>query len=272
MKTHDKKAGFSLIELSIVLVIIGLLIGGVLAGQSLMRSAELRAFSTEYQRYTSAVLAFRNKYNAIPGDMSNATTYWGTDTNGCPGVNTTTMRGHTTTCDGDGNSMIEPSAASSNEMFRFWQHLSNAGMIEGRFSGITGDFSVGSNIAYTAGLNIPKSRLADAQWTVTYVGSRNIASGFYFDGEYDNAYIFGKGIDGTQPVLKPEEAWNLDTKFDDGKPGLGVLTTAKSSTQANASTGCSNVNYTTGASIAATSDYLLTNKSVICTLIIKTQM
>ena len=48
------RQGFSLVELSIVLVILGLLTGGILAGQSLIRAAELRAVTTEYQRYTAA--------------------------------------------------------------------------------------------------------------------------------------------------------------------------------------------------------------------------
>lgn len=58
---------FSLVELSIVLVILGLLTGGILAGQSLIRAAELRAVSTEYSRYITATQSFRDKYFAVPG-------------------------------------------------------------------------------------------------------------------------------------------------------------------------------------------------------------
>ena len=68
---------FSLVELSIVLVILGLLTGGILAGQSLIRAAELRAVTTEYQRYVAAVQTFRDKYMALPGDMPNAIAFWG---------------------------------------------------------------------------------------------------------------------------------------------------------------------------------------------------
>ena len=70
--------GFSLVELSIVLVILGLLVGGVLTGQSLIRAAELRSVSTEYSRYVASVHTFRDKYFALPGDMTNATQFWGT--------------------------------------------------------------------------------------------------------------------------------------------------------------------------------------------------
>ena len=75
--------GFSLVELSIVLVILGLLTGGILAGQSLIRASELRAVSTEFQRYVAAVNTFRDKYFMLPGDMSNATAFWGEDAAQC---------------------------------------------------------------------------------------------------------------------------------------------------------------------------------------------
>ena len=69
--------GFSLVELSIVLVILGLLTGGILAGQSLIRASELRAATAEYQRYATSIQSFRDKYMALPGDMTNATRFWG---------------------------------------------------------------------------------------------------------------------------------------------------------------------------------------------------
>ena len=68
MKASTAQPGFSLVELSIVLVILGLLTGGILAGQSLIRAAELRSISTDYSRYIAAVQAFRDKYFALPGD------------------------------------------------------------------------------------------------------------------------------------------------------------------------------------------------------------
>ena len=69
--------GFSLVEMAIVIDIIGLLVGGVLAGQNLMRAAEIRSIIEEEQRILGAVQAFQDKYAALPGDMSNATSVWG---------------------------------------------------------------------------------------------------------------------------------------------------------------------------------------------------
>ena len=58
------RQGFSLVELSIVLVILGLLVGGVLSGQSLIRASELRKYTTSADKYKTAILSFRDKYFA----------------------------------------------------------------------------------------------------------------------------------------------------------------------------------------------------------------
>ena len=64
-----QQVGFTLIELSIVLVIIGLIVGGVLTGQDLIKAAEIRATVGQYEKYNTAVNTFRTKYNGIPGDL-----------------------------------------------------------------------------------------------------------------------------------------------------------------------------------------------------------
>src|SRR3984885_348580 len=69
----EKEKGFTLIELSIVLVIIGLIVGGVLVGQDLIRAAQVRATVTQIEKYNSAVNTFRGKYGALPGDLNAGT-------------------------------------------------------------------------------------------------------------------------------------------------------------------------------------------------------
>jgi prepilin-type N-terminal cleavage/methylation domain-containing protein len=126
--------GFSLIELSIVLVILGLLTGGVLTGQNLIRAAELRSITTEFQNYQASVMTFRNKYMALPGDMVNATSFWasagGTGADAiCFAVESTGAE----TCNGNGDGSIGELGAPS-ERYRFWQHLANAGLVQGSYT------------------------------------------------------------------------------------------------------------------------------------------
>jgi prepilin-type N-terminal cleavage/methylation domain-containing protein len=70
-----KAGGFTLIEMSIVLVIIGLLVGGVLVGQDLIRAAQVRKTGTLIEQLNTAVNTFKLKYNCLPGDCANASDF-----------------------------------------------------------------------------------------------------------------------------------------------------------------------------------------------------
>lgn len=265
------KKAFSLVELSIVLVILGLLVGGVLAGQSLIRAAELRAVSTEYSRYSTATRSFRDKYFAFPGDLNNAESFWGTDAGGCPGTSATTSGPGIATCNGDGNGQVGASGNTS-EMYRFWQHMANAGMIEGSFTGVPNTTNITTWAHSTSTPNVPKSKMANGMWFISYTGVPTVGSTSFFDGtDLGSPFFFSNAanVSSTGPILKPEEAWNIDTKMDDGKPGTGGVQTMKNPTQANATTGCSDQAYTTTVSIASSSNYLLSNSNRACSLIIK---
>lgn len=112
---------FSLVELSIVLVILGLLVGGILAGKSLVKASELRKVINDLHDYRTAMYSFRDKYFYWPGDMPNATSFWGSSV-----------------YNGNGNAIIEDANASANaqgENLGAWQHLQAAGLIKGAFTG-----------------------------------------------------------------------------------------------------------------------------------------
>lgn len=260
------RQAFSLVELSIVLVILGLLTGGILAGQSLIRASELRAAATEYSRYVAAIGSFRDKYFALPGDMVNATKFWGAAT--CPGTNaspSTTVA----TCDGDGNGAIQTNAANANEVFRFWQHLANAGLIEGSYSGVSNS-ATATGAEARLSWNVPASKLGRAGWSPQYFGTITIngsGSGL-FEGDYGNLFYFGAvgpgNLTGDPSILKPEEAWNIDTKLDDGRPGSGRVTTWE------VSTGCHDATPSTTVAIGGTANYALSNSALACSLFIKT--
>ncbi len=221
------RTAFSLVELSIVLVILGLLTGGILAGRSLIRASELRAVGTEYQRYVTATHAFKDKYFALPGDMPNAVAFWGAQAGGTANGQDATCAALTTaatgvaTCNGNGNGLVND---GTYEMFRYWQHLANAGLIEGQYGGVAGS---GGNYHHQLGINSPRSKLANAGFGMRTVVSVTTGSAFSWAGHlYGHHFRYGKETTDNLPysaVLKPEEAWNIDTKLDDGSPYFGKI-------------------------------------------------
>jgi prepilin-type N-terminal cleavage/methylation domain-containing protein len=210
------KQGFSLVELSIVLVILGLLTGGILAGQSLIRAAELRSVSTDLARYKTAVYSFRDKYFALPGDMTNATGFWGdqaTSTGACASV--ATADGTPGTCNGNGDGILY--YTNSGEPSRAWQHLAMAGLVEGNYSGI--------GILDLPGQNVGPSKISGAGVSIVQASIYGFLSGAASSDS--NKLVFGKATSGTTgtmaAILKPEENWNIDTKLDDGNGYTGSL-------------------------------------------------
>lgn len=108
-----RQAGFTLIEIAIVLVIIGLLLGGILKGQELITSARVRNIIAQLDGTKAAVYGFQDRYRALPGDFSAATTQ---------------ISGATRNGDGDG--VIE----GPDEAIAVWDHLSHAGFINGTYT------------------------------------------------------------------------------------------------------------------------------------------
>jgi len=121
MPKRAANQAFTLIELSIVLVVIGLLVGGVMAGQSLIKQALLRNLQTDVQKFKTAVMTFRDKYNCLPGDCANATTFWSNATNG------------------NGNGFIQENC----EIYGMWQMLGSgfSGLVPGAYNGACSTFS-----------------------------------------------------------------------------------------------------------------------------------
>jgi prepilin-type N-terminal cleavage/methylation domain-containing protein len=223
------KQAFSLVELSIVLVILGLLVGGILSGQSLIRAAELRSVSTDLNGYATSLHMFRDKYFNLPGDMTNATSFWLTDPDGCPSHTVRTPR--TTTCNGNGDGIIGDVAF--HEYFRAWQHLANAGLIEGSYTGVSGP-SGGRHAII--GQNVPRARLSNTGFSFYYEivvsnhGARFVASSgqvleFGREGGAADPAACAPGNETCDGGIKPEEAWNIDSKTDDGLPGTGKILT-----------------------------------------------
>lgn len=223
----NSRSGFSLVELSIVLVILGLLVGGILGGQSLIKAAELRSTVTEIQQWQTAVNTFKGKYFSLPGDMKNATRFWddaGTKCATLRGGGVTAALGEET-CDGDGNGRIgrtQSGVETLYERFWFWQHLSLAGLIPGQYTGVRGPTYTNQHIL---GENAPRSKYNSGGWMILTIDNGSTER---YEMNYLNAFVLGAQSTGsmtTGPLLPPEEAWNIDTKFDDGLPGQGNVVT-----------------------------------------------
>lgn len=254
--------GFSLVELSIVLVILGLLTGGILAGKSLIRAAELRSVSTNFQRYQAAVNSFRDRYMALPGDITNATSFWGiaSGTTGndatCYNTDSTTISDTRLTCNGNGNGrwLVTDgvSDTSDPEGFRAWQHLANAGLVEGSY---TGTKISGTTRKATPGKNVPAGKISRSGFTfMSY--DVTAADTWGWTGQY-HGLVFGAESSDQETgemLLNPEDAWNIDSKLDDGNPAYGLVRDFRDNT------GCHN------GTDPATAKYTVSTSTVECSL------
>ena len=222
---HRMTAAFTLVELAIVLVIIGLVIGGVFVGQDLIYSAHLRATMQDIEKYKTAVNTFKTKYNCIPGDCPNAYDYFGSacgknvlmvGVGANVGVNAPVIPnagGSDNACNGNGDGIISMywSGAANQENLLFWQELALAGLISGNYNARTG----GNNNWLVPNILVPAGRIGNTVYSIYY--STNYGNFFQWStynpqGVWD---IAGKG------VMTATQAFAFDTKFDDGLPSSG---------------------------------------------------
>jgi len=119
---NSTEAGFTLVEIAIVLVIIGLLLGGILKGQEMITQAKIKNLINDFNGVTVAVTSYQDRYRALPGDDLNATTRW-------------TVQAPAS---GNGNGTIGGlynDADTTTESHLFWQHLRIAGFVPGSTTG-----------------------------------------------------------------------------------------------------------------------------------------
>ncbi len=203
-----KQVGFTLIELSIVLVIIGLIVGGVLVGQDLIKAAEIRATVGQYEKYNAAINTFRTKYNGMPGDLVAAS------------ANAFAI-GTASSTIGDGNSLIESTSGAAlqvGEPTVFWQHLSNSNLVDGSYGAnlTTGGVVDGTSATSTY---FPLAKLGRGNyWTVGAASGLN----YYLLSAFAAVPAVGGDVN-TDAALTPIESYNIDSKVDDGMPNTGIV-------------------------------------------------
>ena len=196
---NNYQAGFTLVEIAIVLLIIGVIIGGVLKGKDLIDSAKLKATIQQINEFKMAVASFQDRYHALPGDFAHASRDIGPDVP-----------------NGNGNGHIEGLGLDSEaEAVKFWQQLSAADLISSPGSPREG--------AVGPGTGVPAAKIGGVV-TVTYQ-----------DGAH--WFVLGSvaGNTGDGPLLTSQQAMNIDKTLDNGDPMSGNV---RSETGKDAPTTC----------------------------------
>jgi type II secretory pathway pseudopilin PulG len=187
-----KQTGFALLEIAIVLVIIGLLIGGVVKGQELVTGARARALISLQEDVKAAYFGFFDRFRSWPGDYSQASTNIAC-TPACK--------------DGNNNGAIRSIADGDaiDEQIAVWEHLSKAGFIAGSYT-------------YTAGAELPSS-------VPTNSYARHLR--LNYDGIYGTGVASAPNVRrhnlklGNQ--IPSDLLFEIDRKTDDGLPTSGVF-------------------------------------------------
>jgi prepilin-type N-terminal cleavage/methylation domain-containing protein len=183
MRKHQ--SGFTLVEIAIVLVIIGLLLGGVLKGQELINSAKVKNLANDFRNIATFVYAYQDKFRALPGDDAAAVAH----VNGTPA---------STPEKALGNGRIDGAWDSTNktdESYLFWQHVRLAGL------------ATGTTETSNAADYVPRN--ADG-------GKMGVTGNTVLSGWAGNFFICSSGIQG-------RFARQLDTMIDDGNTATGAV-------------------------------------------------
>lgn len=235
-----KKSAFSLIELSIVLIIIGLLIAGVTGGASLIKSSELRAAISEARGWSTAVNGFYNQFNSFPGDY---TVPLGS-TVGAVGNGNSQINAFTTATNPGGDASATANCVTAGvagtvtgtykgcafEDSVAWTQLKNAGVID---TNVVSTPTVSATWAATFGTTNPGSKIKSSGWVFDYgfgtAGAlQNVQTGqnvVVLTGTPSAAPVaadsFVNGATKATAAITPADALSIDTKVDDGIANTG---------------------------------------------------
>ena len=195
----SQQSGFTLVEIAIVLVIIGLLLGGILKGQELINSAKVKNVANDFRTIQTYVYGYQDKYRALPGDD--------------PAADTHLASSGITAAKGNGNGIIEGmwnSCVAASEAMMFWQHVRAAGLAPG---GTTLPTSAGECEDF-----LPKNAFGGKVGYASYIGTAVGAVAA-------NAQI--TGMSGTYQICSEKILGRfvaqLDLQLDDGKPDSGSM-------------------------------------------------
>lgn len=194
-KSSAKQTGFTLVEISIVLVIIGLLIGGVLKGQELINSAKVKNLAQDFRNIQTIIYAYQDKFRALPGDDIRAAFHV------CPsGTPACTANGN---ADGIIGGAWDDVATANTESIHFWQHIRFANLASGPTDTASDSFLPSNSMGGRIGIQ-----------------SAGTAAPLGVTGSYA---ICSAGIPGK--LIR-----QLDSALDDGDPSTGSVRAGTAST------------------------------------------
>lgn len=230
------KNAFTLIELALVIVMLALLIGTIFSAQTMLRNQRIKQIPNLAMQFHAASTQFREKYQYFPGDKPDAYTTWAT---------------LTSSTNGNGNGLID-----GTEAYYAWEQLVAGGYIVGPYghsssqvpnTDVPAGVIEGTGYAFKAG--------SSPTGLVTGTGNASAT----FDGNYTAAIYFGKSLTNLTSFMDPgvsgEDAWHIDTLYDDGVPSTGNIMTWR---QYGSTTGCYN---------SGTSAYYIDKKTLVCSFI-----
>lgn len=204
--------GFTLVELSLVILIIGIISGTVIVSTSLIKSSKLKTLISEGREYHQAYDLFKERFNHIPGDFPDGAKYWGNDCEGATSGDDL--------CSGGGNYDIEHGVEEDGNIFEdlvstesivAWKHLVKAELISGSYTGLASTQAAcgGAYQCVTVGENVPAAKY-DSDVGFYFITSSNGIETGLFAGKNNHS-----GWNST-PFLLPKDAYSLDVKIDDG--------------------------------------------------------
>ncbi len=249
--------GFSIIELSVTIVIVALLLAGAMTATNQLSQANLRSAIAEMQGFRSMYQSFDDQYKRVPGDMANASTIW---------TGATCTLG--ASCDGNGNGVIEAVFSSANdETNRAWKHLQLAGILEVNINQLPVTWAG----VLVVGTMTPKSKISNAGYYMAAgsdIGGDALATVIpspWTDNRTNAVFLGMKSSSATSNgltigVLTAREAYNLDKKFDDGSvntSGNNIGFGTGKIRALNDSTGTSNC-------VNGTTSYVMSSSAKVC--------
>ena len=193
----SQQSGFTLVEIAIVLVIIGLLLGGILKGQELINSAKVKNLANDFRTIPTYIYAYQDKFKSLPGDDKQADTH---------------LTGAAAADRGDGNGIIDgPWNATTGESFMFWRHVRLANLAAGPTTTTDADY-------------IPKNAVTGPLGVTSAITSQTVAglSGTYI--------VCSGGVPG-------RFAKQLDVQMDDGNTATGSMRTVADGTASGGTAG-----------------------------------